>query len=267
MTAPKIALLPLAALLLLGAEPRLGRGERVVDQPAVERAADHPLADGSPERRGHPRPAVPPLARLARLLEEQRRRGLPPHRDLPAGRGPRHPRDPLADAAPLRAAGRPGGVRLRGGGGLPGAGGDQAGRRLRLRPTSDAAARTPASDVLHITADLDYLVCQVDCVPFRYTLTLDQPLGDTPVADPATVTILQSWVERLPRIVARGAGRAHRRGARRQPPGAAGPRDPRPRRHGGRGQDRPLPGEPRDLRRRPAADASRSRTAWSSTSR
>jgi DsbC/DsbD-like thiol-disulfide interchange protein len=57
-----------------------------------------------------------------------------------------------------------------------------------------------AQDSLHITADLDYLVCQVDCVPFRYTLALDQPLGDKPMADPATVTILQSWVERLPRI-------------------------------------------------------------------
>jgi DsbC/DsbD-like thiol-disulfide interchange protein len=72
--------------------------------------------------------------------------------------------------------------------------------------TSDAAppasaAGAAAGESLHITADLDYLVCQVDCVPFRYTLALDQPVGDTPVADPATVTILQSWVERLSRIV------------------------------------------------------------------
>jgi suppressor for copper-sensitivity B len=72
-------------------------------------------------------------------------------------------------------------------------------------PPKAASDATPPydalHDVLHITADLDYLVCQVDCVPFRYTLALDQPLGDTPTADPTTVTILQSWVERLPRIV------------------------------------------------------------------
>jgi DsbC/DsbD-like thiol-disulfide interchange protein len=65
--------------------------------------------------------------------------------------------------------------------------------------TSDAAS--PPTDVLHISADLDYLVCQVDCVPFRYTLTLDQPLGDAPEGDPATATLVQTWVDRLPRIV------------------------------------------------------------------
>jgi DsbC/DsbD-like thiol-disulfide interchange protein len=67
--------------------------------------------------------------------------------------------------------------------------------------TSDATAPQPPQEVLHITADLDYLVCQVDCVPFRYTLALDQPVGEKPVPDPTTVTVLQSWVEQLPRIV------------------------------------------------------------------
>ncbi len=73
--------------------------------------------------------------------------------------------------------------------------------------TSDAASSDPAPpadippDVLHISADLDYLVCQVDCIPFRYTLTLDQPLGDTPEGDPATASLVQAWVDRLPRIV------------------------------------------------------------------
>jgi DsbC/DsbD-like thiol-disulfide interchange protein len=72
--------------------------------------------------------------------------------------------------------------------------------------TSDAVSSDPAPpagilhDVLHITADLDYLVCQVDCVPFRYTLTLDQPLGDVPEGDPATAPLVQTWVGRLPRI-------------------------------------------------------------------
>jgi DsbC/DsbD-like thiol-disulfide interchange protein len=67
--------------------------------------------------------------------------------------------------------------------------------------TSDLAA--PADvlhDVLHISADLDYLVCEVDCVPYRYTLTLDQPLGDAPEGDPATASLVQTWVDRLPRI-------------------------------------------------------------------
>ncbi|HEY0558631.1 MAG TPA: protein-disulfide reductase DsbD domain-containing protein [Thermoanaerobaculia bacterium] len=68
--------------------------------------------------------------------------------------------------------------------------------RAEIKPATAAP-----QDSFHITADLDYLVCQIDCVPFRYTLALDQPVGDKPVADPATVTTLQSWVERLPRIV------------------------------------------------------------------
>jgi len=68
--------------------------------------------------------------------------------------------------------------------------------------TSDAVSSDPAppADVLHISADLDYLVCQVDCIPFRYTLTLDQPLGDAPEGDPATASLVQTWVDRLPRI-------------------------------------------------------------------
>ena len=68
--------------------------------------------------------------------------------------------------------------------------------------TSDAVSSDPAppADVLHISADLDYLVCQVDCIPFRYTLTLDQPLGDAPEGDPATAPLVQTWVDRLPRI-------------------------------------------------------------------
>jgi thiol:disulfide interchange protein DsbD len=65
--------------------------------------------------------------------------------------------------------------------------------------TSDAAA-PPAGDVLHLSADLDYLVCQADCVPYRYTLTVDQPLGDQPDSDPATVLALQAWLDQVPRI-------------------------------------------------------------------
>ncbi|PYQ57057.1 MAG: hypothetical protein DMF53_23730 [Acidobacteria bacterium] len=78
--------------------------------------------------------------------------------------------------------------------------------RVELKPeappaTSDAAA-PPAGDVLHLAADLDYLVCQVDCVPYRYTLTVDQPLvnqSDQPDSDPRTVLALQSWLDQVPR--------------------------------------------------------------------
>ncbi|MEO6196277.1 MAG: protein-disulfide reductase DsbD domain-containing protein [Thermoanaerobaculia bacterium] len=66
--------------------------------------------------------------------------------------------------------------------------------------TYDTSDPAPPAEILHISADLDYLVCQVDCLPFRYTLTLDQPLGDTPEGDPATASLVQTWVDRLPRI-------------------------------------------------------------------
>ncbi len=67
-------------------------------------------------------------------------------------------------------------------------------------PVTSDSGEAPSGAVLHIEADLDYLVCQVDCVPYRYKLTVDQPLGERTVADPATVTLLQSWLDRLPRI-------------------------------------------------------------------
>lgn len=78
---------------------------------------------------------------------------------------------------------------------------------LPVPATSDGAA---AADSLHLSADLDYLVCRVDCVPYRYTLALDQPLvaaagnpdqDDQPVADPETLPALQAWLERVPRII------------------------------------------------------------------
>ncbi|HEX4959893.1 MAG TPA: protein-disulfide reductase DsbD domain-containing protein [Thermoanaerobaculia bacterium] len=61
-------------------------------------------------------------------------------------------------------------------------------------------------EILKITADLDYLVCQVDCVPFRYTLTLDQPWSDAPESDPETAPLLQAELDRLPRTTAEVAG-------------------------------------------------------------
>lgn len=67
--------------------------------------------------------------------------------------------------------------------------------RARLAPD----ALTGSS--LKLAADVDYLVCEVDCIPYRYTLTLDQPLaavGAPGVPDPETEPLVTSWWSRLP---------------------------------------------------------------------
>lgn len=59
-----------------------------------------------------------------------------------------------------------------------------------------------------LTGELDYLVCEVDCIPYSYTLTLEQPLaaaGGEPVPSPAAGEV-ESWWERLPRPVEELAG-------------------------------------------------------------
>lgn len=64
-----------------------------------------------------------------------------------------------------------------------------------------ATLRTEAEangDVLTIAADVDYLVCEVDCIPYRYTLTLEQPLADEAVPDPETVPLLNAAGASLP---------------------------------------------------------------------
>lgn len=64
-------------------------------------------------------------------------------------------------------------------------------------------------DALSVEADLDYLVCEVDCVPYSYTLTLEQPLaaaGTPPAADPEIETRLAGWVRQVPRPAAEVAG-------------------------------------------------------------
>lgn len=91
--------------------------------------------------------------------------------------------------------------------------------RARLQPaTAPTPAPTPSPtpaaqgapntlpNTLKITADLDYLVCQADCIPFRYTLTLDQPVGIPALPDPETAALLQSALERLPKGVGEMAG-------------------------------------------------------------
>jgi DsbC/DsbD-like thiol-disulfide interchange protein len=67
--------------------------------------------------------------------------------------------------------------------------------RARLAP--DALT----GNSLKLAADVDYLVCKVDCIPYRYTLTLDQPLaaaGAPGVPDADTEPLVTTWWNRLP---------------------------------------------------------------------
>jgi DsbC/DsbD-like thiol-disulfide interchange protein len=68
------------------------------------------------------------------------------------------------------------------------------------------APQAGQGDRLRLTADVDYLICQVDCVPHRYSLTLDQELGDTPVADPDTAQLLDRWWHEVPLAADRQPG-------------------------------------------------------------
>ncbi|HKI05086.1 MAG TPA: protein-disulfide reductase DsbD domain-containing protein [Thermoanaerobaculia bacterium] len=62
--------------------------------------------------------------------------------------------------------------------------------------------RKEAGESFRITADLDYLICEVDCIPYRYTLTVDQRVGFPTLADPETGPLLDTWLARLPRTLA-----------------------------------------------------------------
>lgn len=59
---------------------------------------------------------------------------------------------------------------------------------------------------LRLAADVDYLVCEVDCVPHRYQLTIDQPLGDRAETDPETAPLLERWFNQLPLAADRQPG-------------------------------------------------------------
>ena len=64
-----------------------------------------------------------------------------------------------------------------------------------------ATVAAPAEDTVEITLDVGYLVCEIDCVPYRYTLTLEQPVGAEEVIDQETGPALERWRGRLPRPV------------------------------------------------------------------
>ena len=59
---------------------------------------------------------------------------------------------------------------------------------------------------LHLAADVDYLTCQIDCVPYRVTLHLDLPVGPERQVDPETAPLLERWWEQIPRPLESEAG-------------------------------------------------------------
>jgi suppressor for copper-sensitivity B len=79
---------------------------------------------------------------------------------------------------------------------------------LRIHLRDGALAGPPSPSTLALAADLDYLVCEVDCIPYSYRLDLEQPLaapGAEPVRGPEAEEI-ERWWGRLPRSLDEGAG-------------------------------------------------------------
>lgn len=71
-------------------------------------------------------------------------------------------------------------------------------RRAERRSTDGGE---PAPETVELRVTLDYLVCEVDCIPYGYTFRLEQPLGAEAVADPETAPLLERWSDRVPRPV------------------------------------------------------------------
>ncbi len=66
-----------------------------------------------------------------------------------------------------------------------------------LKPRSYLAPAGAKS--LRIEADVDYLTCEVDCVPYRYRLALDLALAPAAADDPETAPLLDRAEASLPR--------------------------------------------------------------------
>ena len=62
--------------------------------------------------------------------------------------------------------------------------------------------RKAGGESVKITAELDYLVCEVDCIPYRYTLTVDQKVGFPTLGDPETSPLLDEALTLLPKTLA-----------------------------------------------------------------
>lgn len=73
----------------------------------------------------------------------------------------------------------------------------EPGALLPMEPETGQAV----GESIRITADLDYLVCEVDCIPYRYTLTVDQKVGFPILADPETSPLLDEALSLLPKTL------------------------------------------------------------------
>jgi DsbC/DsbD-like thiol-disulfide interchange protein len=57
-------------------------------------------------------------------------------------------------------------------------------------------------DSLRMVINVDYLVCEIECVPYRYDMTLDQPLAESAVTDPEGEAAIAAWEARVPAAAA-----------------------------------------------------------------
>lgn len=73
---------------------------------------------------------------------------------------------------------------------------------------------------VRIEADVDYLTCEVDCVPYRYRLALDLGLAAAPAGDPGTAPLLDRAEASRPRRDGTLPGVAIRADLARRPAGA-----------------------------------------------
>lgn len=78
--------------------------------------------------------------------------------------------------------------------------------RVRLDGEASPTATGPSPDRLSLSGELDYVVCEVDCIPYSYSLSLEQPLaapGEPPVPGSEAERI-ERWWERLPHSLDEG---------------------------------------------------------------
>lgn len=61
--------------------------------------------------------------------------------------------------------------------------------------------RKPDGESFKITAEVDYLVCEADCIPYRYTLTMDQKVGFPTLGDPEASPLLDGAFALLPKTL------------------------------------------------------------------
>ncbi len=69
--------------------------------------------------------------------------------------------------------------------------------QARIRARIEAP-RSEDRDRVTISARVDYLVCEVDCVPHGYDLAFEQPVGAEAEPDPEAARLVARWRERVP---------------------------------------------------------------------